>query len=73
MSNTVDRCKGCGRPLETGNQVYLIVEGVLTEHSFEEKAEFGYLHLECFRRVAESPQSVMEELHRISQSVDSSS
>jgi len=72
MSNTVDRCKGCGEVMATGDTVYLIGEGVLTESSFEERKEFGYLHQDCFRRVAESPQTVIAELQRIAQSVDSS-
>jgi len=65
---TTDRCRGCGKVLDAGTRVYLILRGTLSENSFhedEEQGEFGYLHEGCFRRAIESPQSVLEEIRSI--------
>ena len=60
----VARCISCGKPIDDGS-AFRILEGGYQSGSFLEKAEFGDLHADCFRRTVASPRSVLEEVRRI--------
>lgn len=60
------RCIGCGKPVEPGQAACQILFGRMGEGEFEEERPYGILHRPCFNRTIESPDSVMDEIRRLS-------
>jgi hypothetical protein len=66
----VPRCNGCGAPLEPGDEVVRIAVGTIQKKGFKEKREWGTLHVSpCFNISIASPDAVMDEVRRQSESV----
>jgi hypothetical protein len=62
-----DRCSGCGKTLEAGEDLVRIVVGSRSSggRSFKEKNEWGQLHRSCFNRSIDSPEAVRDEIRRM--------
>ena len=65
------RCNGCGEEFEAGDEVARIAVGVIQKKGdFKEKKEWGILHVSpCFNTSIASPDAVMDEVRRQSESV----
>jgi hypothetical protein len=64
------RCSGCGEVLKAGDEVVRIEVGTLKKRSFKAKKVWGLLHKSpCFNRAIDSPDAVMDEVRRLTESV----
>lgn len=64
------RCSGCGETLKAGDDVVRIAVGTIKKNEFKEKSQWGILHQSpCFNRAIDSPDAVMDEVRRLSESV----
>lgn len=61
----LQRCAGCGKPLEAGDEVAAIFVGKLTRNiTLTNPKVWGRMHQACFDRAMPSPNSVLEEMRR---------
>lgn len=60
----LERCIGCGKPLEEG-RAFRILKGDMEEGEFVEQEEFGVLHGSCFHEAVESPDAVLREVRNL--------
>jgi hypothetical protein len=61
----LQRCAGCGKPLEAGHEVASISTGKLTRNiTLTNEHVWGRMHKACFDRAMPSPNAVLEEMRR---------
>lgn len=61
----LQRCVGCGKPLDAGDEVVAILTGKLTKNTtLTNPKVWGRMHQPCFDRAMPSPNAVLEEMKR---------
>ena len=58
------RCVVCGEPILDTELVYRIAKGRTNDGEWDEKTEWGYVHLSCFALATQSPDALLAEMKR---------